>query len=314
MSGRQKDEEPAETSRPAMERESYGWLASSAVPAKKRRLIEGVSDAGVVQLQAQLYRTQQHVAQWKEGGLDPSDKHVRRRAGIDVSQVMQRSNAGVGDRDRVDRLELKKVAGEGAERLAESAAALERKAALYERLARGETRDGEDHYEVDFVAKGTLDEERRQEEDWLEERDGQRRRQGAEDGGGGGAVDTVGAALGSGSGMMSEDMQRERERRRWEEEEEQRDRREQAEYERRQAHKEAVLGMTAETELGRERAQEQRQVRGAAQSAKLQRLKAAFLQQQIAKAAALAAGGKGNGKSTGGKSGSGAKSSSGTNT
>jgi hypothetical protein len=41
----------------------------------------GVSDRGVVELQAQLYRTQQHVTSWKSGGLDPDDKHVRRKAG-----------------------------------------------------------------------------------------------------------------------------------------------------------------------------------------------------------------------------------------
>ncbi|KIZ06610.1 hypothetical protein MNEG_1344 [Monoraphidium neglectum] len=283
-------EESKETAQPA-ERENYGWLASSAVPAKKRRLIEGVGDTGVVELQAQLYRTQQHVTQWKEGGLDPSDKHVRRRAGLDVSQLMQRSNDGVAARANADRLALKQTAPDGSERLAESAAALERKAALYGRLARGEAQDEGEAYEVDFVAKGTLDdEERRGAGDWLEERDEARRRRAA---GEGGAVDTSAAALGSGGGMMSEDMWRERERRRWEEEEEARQKIERVESERRQAYKETVLGMTAETEAGRERAQEQKQARDAALAAKRQKLKAAFLQQQIAKAAALAAAGKG---------------------
>lgn len=95
---------------------------------------------------------------------------------------------------------------------------------------------------------------------------------------------------------------RERERRRWEQEEKARAEQERLEYERRQAHKEAVLGLTAETEAGREKAQEQKQARDAALAAKRQRLKAVFLQQQIAKAAALAAskGGKGGGKGGGG--------------
>ena len=50
---------------------------------------------------------------------------------------------------------------------------------------------------VDFVSKGTLDDEARREHDWLEERDELRRRRE-----GGGAVDTTGAALGGGGGGM----------------------------------------------------------------------------------------------------------------
>ena len=63
-----------------------------------------------------------------------------------------------------------------------------------------------------------------------------------------------------------------------------------------------MLGLTAETEAGRERAQEQRAARDAALASKRHKLKAAFLQQQIAKAAALAAAGKGGtaGKGAGG--------------
>lgn len=41
-----------------------------------------------------------------------------------------------------------------ADRASESYAALERKAALYERLARGEAADDEEKYEVDFLMKG----------------------------------------------------------------------------------------------------------------------------------------------------------------
>jgi hypothetical protein len=115
-----KEENQSEKEPPSAPRESYGWLATSAVPAKKRRYIEGarrararaacsslrrpphaarhaattadvagpapspappgVGDKGIVELQAQLYRTQQQAAKWKET-LDPSDRHVRRRAG-----------------------------------------------------------------------------------------------------------------------------------------------------------------------------------------------------------------------------------------
>lgn len=61
---------------------------------------------------------------------------------------MRRSNPGVAERAHADKLELKKTTGEGAERMAASAAALERKAALYERLARGEVDDEDRAYEV----------------------------------------------------------------------------------------------------------------------------------------------------------------------
>ncbi|KAI8472018.1 MAG: hypothetical protein J3K34DRAFT_458019 [Monoraphidium minutum] len=297
MAERERKEASTSGAKPS-ERENYGWLASSAVPAKKRRLIEGVGDTGVVELQAQLYRTQQQVAQWKEGGLDPDDKHVRRRAGLDVSQLVGRSNAGVAERANADRLALK-TTGASAERVAEAAAALRRKAELYEKLARGEAHDEGEAYEVDFLSKGTLDDEARRAADWLAERDEAAARRGG--GSGGGAVDTTGAALGGGGGMMSEDMWRERERRRWEEEEGARQRAETAADEARAARRDAVLGMTAETEAGRERAQEQRAARDAGLAAKRSKLKAAFLQQQIAKAAALAAAGKGGGKGGGGK-------------
>lgn len=116
----------------------------------------GVSDAGVVELQAQLYRTQQQVAAWKDSGLDPADKHVRRKAGLDVAALAGRSNPGVAARAAADKLELKQTTGEGAERLAASAAALERKAALYERLARGEADDREEAYEVRVCARVCL--------------------------------------------------------------------------------------------------------------------------------------------------------------
>jgi hypothetical protein len=57
------------------------------------------------------------------------------------------SNPGVAARDSKDRLQLK-PSGTGADRLAESQAALERKAALYEKLARGDVDDDSEKYEV----------------------------------------------------------------------------------------------------------------------------------------------------------------------
>ena len=49
-----------------------------------------------------------------------------------------------------------------AARLAESYLALERKAKLYDRLASGQHDDEDEQYNVDFVRKGTLDDEHRE--------------------------------------------------------------------------------------------------------------------------------------------------------
>lgn len=42
----------------------------------------GVSGRGVVELQAQLYRTQEHAKLRADGLVDVKDKHVRRKAGV----------------------------------------------------------------------------------------------------------------------------------------------------------------------------------------------------------------------------------------
>lgn len=67
-----------------------------------------------------------------------------------MASIIQRRNAGVDARDARDKLQLK-ATGEGAERLAESQAALARKAQLYEKLARGEQQDDEEKYEVSLL-------------------------------------------------------------------------------------------------------------------------------------------------------------------
>eukprot|EP00877_Chromochloris_zofingiensis_P012125 jgi/Chrzof1/7166/Cz02g13160.t1 len=188
-------------------RENLGWLASSTLPARKRRHIEGVSTSGIVELQAQLYRTQEHVRQRQDGSIDVHDKHVRPSAGPSMASIIQRRNAGVDARDARDKLQLK-ATGEGAERLAESQAALARKAQLYEKLARGEQQDDEEKYEVEFWRKGgSLDDEAPQAgnrfpaahvDDWLQPSTSQQQR----------AVDSAAAVL-SGSGqMMTADMER----------------------------------------------------------------------------------------------------------
>lgn len=70
-------------------------------------LHSGVSNSSIVELQAQLYRTQDHVQLRQAGVVDTSDKHVRRRK-LDPFDA---SNAGVYERSERDRLQLKGTAG-----------------------------------------------------------------------------------------------------------------------------------------------------------------------------------------------------------
>jgi hypothetical protein len=50
--------------------ESLGWLAESTVMPKKHKAIEGVGAASIVELKAQLYRTQEEARKSKDS--DPS--------------------------------------------------------------------------------------------------------------------------------------------------------------------------------------------------------------------------------------------------
>ena len=73
-----------------------------------------------------------------------------------------------------------------ADRLAESRSALERKAQLYERLAAGQHADEDELYSVDFLAKGTLQDELRREQAGPEAWEGAARR---------GPIDSAGDAV-----------------------------------------------------------------------------------------------------------------------
>eukprot|EP00879_Flechtneria_rotunda_P004695 GHRR01004959.1.p1 GENE.GHRR01004959.1~~GHRR01004959.1.p1 ORF type:complete len:282 (+),score=121.16 GHRR01004959.1:1188-2033(+) len=254
------------------ERENFGWRATSTVPAKKRKLIEGVSGRGVVELQAQLYRAQEHAKLRAEGGVDIRDKHVRRAAGIDVASI---KNPGVEAREAHDRQLQLKGQGQGPERLAESSVALQRKAQLYDRLARRDVDDG-NQYEVEFWRKGPLHEQEAQQQeelDWL--RHDLHHEQHPD------AVDTAGAAV-SGSGtMMSKDMERELQRREWEQREAALMQQVEEEQQRRAAHRTAVKELSGQTQAGRKEAAAARAQKEEMLAAKRARLKAAFINQQM---------------------------------
>ncbi|BFI25736.1 hypothetical protein AXG93_3233s1080 [Marchantia polymorpha subsp. ruderalis] len=139
--------------------ESLGWLTESSVMPKKQRAIAGVGASSIVELRAELYKTQEDVKKAKEGDVEV----VRSRKKIGVPE---KKNAGVDERAAKDALHLKAV-----EDGKDVYAALEKKAELYEKLSRGELNEEEaEMYNVDFFRKGLLEDERLE----MEEEDGSR--------------------------------------------------------------------------------------------------------------------------------------------
>ncbi|KAM0858446.1 hypothetical protein ACQ4PT_047833 [Festuca glaucescens] len=129
--------------------ESLGWLTESTVMPKKHKAIEGVGAASVLDLKAQLYRTQEEAR--NSAPADAASGEFRRankRSG--PADPLGAKNSGVDARAHKDKLELKAVEDGSA-----CYSALEKKAELYQKLARGELPDEEDQekYCVDFFQK-----------------------------------------------------------------------------------------------------------------------------------------------------------------
>ncbi|EFJ51105.1 hypothetical protein VOLCADRAFT_88415 [Volvox carteri f. nagariensis] len=241
---------------------NLGWLASSGALPRKKQDIEGVSGSSILELQAQLYRAQEN-AKLRSSGVELPD---RRTSGLNVAALMKGRNAGVEERDKKDRLEVKSTA----DRIGECYAALERKAQLYEKLARGEVEDDEDQYEVDFLRKGEEGPSGRSRSD--------------------GPLDSMLEAVSGSGGMLSADMQRERDRRAWEREQDQALADEEAEA-RRRKQKEELLSLGQQTREERQRAEALKTRKEEAERLRREELKHKFLREQLAKK--LGAGGKG---------------------
>uniref|UniRef100_A0A0A9BLT6 Uncharacterized protein n=1 Tax=Arundo donax TaxID=35708 RepID=A0A0A9BLT6_ARUDO len=132
--------------------ESLGWLTESAVMPKKHKAIEGVGAASILDLKAQLYRTQEEArnptAPDAAAAVSGEFRRAKRRSA--PTDPLGAKNSGVDARAHKDKLELKAVKDGSA-----SYAALEKKAELYEKLSRGELPDEEDKekYCVDFCQK-----------------------------------------------------------------------------------------------------------------------------------------------------------------
>ncbi|KDP37958.1 hypothetical protein JCGZ_04601 [Jatropha curcas] len=134
--------------------ESLGWLTESSILPKKHRAIEGVGPSSILELKAQLYKSQEEAKVSKQSSAfaAASDANYHRaKKKVTPCDPFSAKNSGVESRALKDKLELKAVKDGSA-----SYAALEKKAELYDKLVRGELSDEEDKekYCVDFFRKG----------------------------------------------------------------------------------------------------------------------------------------------------------------
>ncbi|KAI7741464.1 hypothetical protein M8C21_028186 [Ambrosia artemisiifolia] len=134
--------------------ESLGWLTESSIMPKKHRAIAGVGPSSILELKAQLYKSQEEAKTTNlnnnnNNNPDQIEFH-RAKKKIVPNDVFTAKNSGVDARAHKDKLEMKAERDGSA-----SYAALEKKAELYEKLARGEVSDEEDKekYCVDFFNK-----------------------------------------------------------------------------------------------------------------------------------------------------------------
>ena len=130
--------------------ESLGWLTESSIMPKKHRAIAGVGASSILELKAELYKSQEDSKKSRELA-GPDAEYQRAKNKIAPKDKFSVKNRGVDARAHKDKLELKAVSDGTA-----SYAALERKAELYEKLVNGELSDEEDQekYCVDFFPQG----------------------------------------------------------------------------------------------------------------------------------------------------------------
>ncbi|KAL0305510.1 UNVERIFIED_CONTAM: hypothetical protein Sradi_5968300 [Sesamum radiatum] len=142
--------------------DSLGWLTESSIMPRKHRAIEGVGASSILELKAQLYKSQEESKRQPKEPIHSADHHYAQQLEVHRAKKVISAHDAFSARTPVsmpvpprhidvDKLELKAVKDGSA-----SYAALERKAALYDKLVRGELSDEEDEekYCVDFFRKG----------------------------------------------------------------------------------------------------------------------------------------------------------------
>lgn len=147
--GEGEGEEEREEKKATRKFESLGWLTESAIMPKKQKAIAGVGPSSILDLKAQLYKSQQELKASKDVDVD----YQRAKKKVCPSNPLSLKNSGVDARGLKDKIEHKAVTDGSA-----SYAALERKAELYEKLVKGEVADEEDKekYCVDFSCKSLI--------------------------------------------------------------------------------------------------------------------------------------------------------------
>jgi hypothetical protein len=253
----------------------YGWRAGSSALPRAARAIENVNEKSLVKLRATVLseRERARTARARASGASASTSRAgdvggrprgalaiggrgerrvgKRRAGGGADDARAKRNAGVDARAardveaKIDR-SSKGVRG-----------ALERKAALYERLSSGElAHEGGDAYDVDFGAKrADADADDRDDDDApIYERQIRR------------------------GDMMSDDMRRELERREWEEDVE----REERAAARAAEARRVVFDIERQTERERDAAEDAKRQRDEEDTARRAKLKAAFIRKKMA--------------------------------
>ena len=249
---------------------SLGWRVQSSRCPSKARVIEHVSAKSLLALQAQVLRERARAAAHASAG------------GRHAGSMTSSSLVGVSGRDVRRARRGKEVDGDGVanpgvrERAARDATvtidtsvrgvrhALERKSALYDKLARGEVEigDGErgDGYDVDFAAKA-------------------RNRDDDEDDSRSRTYDVDGLEHVRQGDMMSDDVRRELDRRRWEAMVDA----EEAAAERAAEERAVIFDIEKNTERARDSVADLKRAREDVEAKKRERLKAAFMKKQLAK-------------------------------
>lgn len=234
-----------------------GWRASSAVLPRSAKPIENVGGASLVALQATVLSERERVRTAAASASGRSAVFTGDGAEIRAASRGKRkltrddvgvggSNAGVRDRAARDVEEKIDKSSRGVHD------ALTRKAALYDRLSKGETAlPNDDAYDVDFAAKSYED----------------------------GDSGADGAEFIRRGDMMSEDMHRELERRDWERTLDAEEREAELAAERRSM----IFEIERGTERARDSIEEAKRAKAEAESKKRDAIKAAFLQKQLAK-------------------------------
>mmetsp|Transcript_2143 Transcript_2143/g.4000 ORF Transcript_2143/g.4000 Transcript_2143/m.4000 type:complete len:244 (-) Transcript_2143:106-837(-) len=122
---------------------SLGWLTESSILPKKRKKIDGLSASSIIDLKAILFQAEEDAKRSKS-----FDQPFRRARKVTrLSDTLGKANSGVSARNERD----EQMHAE--EQRFDVDAALRKKAQLYDRIARGEFRDSEERFLVDFDRK-----------------------------------------------------------------------------------------------------------------------------------------------------------------